>query len=257
MSKSNLAVKDDEFSIDRENTLTEINDGVITETRKIIDINPAQEKNVHRINKIIYRAIKRTFDIIGSLIGMVILVPAIAIIYVARKILKEDNGPLFYEHLRYGKNGKMFRMYKFRSMCMNADKKLKEYLAENEDAKKEFSENQKLKNDPRITKLGNFLRKTSLDELPQMINILKGEMSFVGPRPVIEEEIEKYGKNKEKFLSVKPGLTGYWQVNGRSNTTYEERMEMELYYVDNCSLWLDIKIFFKTFITVFKKEGAI
>ena len=209
MSKSNLAVKDDEFSIDRENTLTEINDGVITETRKIIDINPAQEKNAHRINKIIYRAIKRTFDIIGSLIGMVILVPAIVIIYVARKILKEDSGPLFYEHLRYGKNGKMFRMYKFRSMCMNADKKLKEYLAENEEARKEFEENQKLQHDPRITKLGNFLRKTSLDELPQMINILKGEMSFVGPRPVVDGEIEKYGKNKNKLLSVKPGLTGY------------------------------------------------
>ena len=115
----------------------------------------------------------------------------------------------------------------------------------------------KLQKDPRITKLGNFLRKTSLDELPQMINILKGEMSFVGPRPVISEEVEEYGVNKDKFLSVTPGLTGYWQVNGRSNTTYEERMIMELYYVENCSLWLDIKIFFKTFITVFKKEGAI
>lgn len=115
----------------------------------------------------------------------------------------------------------------------------------------------KLQKDPRITKLGNFLRKTSLDELPQMINILKGEMSFVGPRPVISEEVEEYGVNKDKFLSVTPGLTGYWQVNGRSNTTYEERMLMELYYVENCSLWLDIKIFFKTFITVFKKEGAI
>ena len=115
----------------------------------------------------------------------------------------------------------------------------------------------KLQKDPRITKLGNFLRRTSLDELPQMINILKGEMSFVGPRPVISEEVEEYGVNKDKFLSVTPGLTGYWQVNGRSNTTYEERMIMELYYVENCSLWLDIKIFFKTFITVFKKEGAI
>ena len=140
---------------------------------------------------------------------------------------------------------------------MNADKKLKEYLAENEEARKEFEENQKLQHDPRITKLGNFLRKTSLDELPQMINILKGEMSFVGPRPVVDGEIEKYGKNKNKLLSVKPGLTGYWQVNGRSNTTYEDRMNMELYYVDNCSLWLDIKIFLKTFVAVFEKKGAI
>ena len=136
-------------------------------------------------------------------------------------------------------------------------RKLKEYLDNNEDAKNEFEKTHKLQKDPRITKLGNFLRKTSLDELPQMINILKGEMSFVGPRPVISEEVEEYGVNKDKFLSVTPGLTGYWQVNGRSNTTYEERMLMELYYVENCSLWLDIKIFFKTFITVFKKEGAI
>ena len=151
----------------------------------------------------------------------------------------------------------IFRLYKFRSMCINADKKLKEYLDNNEDAKNEFEKTHKLQKDPRITKLGNFLRKTSLDELPQMINILKGEMSFVGPRPVISEEVEEYGVNKDKFLSVTPGLTGYWQVNGRSNTTYEERMLMELYYVENCSLWLDTKIFFKTFITVFKKEGAI
>ena len=142
-------------------------------------------------------------------------------------------------------------------MCINADEKLKQFLEENEEIRKEFEENHKLQHDPRITKLGNFLRKTSLDELPQMLNILKGEMSFVGPRPVVKDEIEKYGSYKDKFLSVKPGLTGYWQANGRSNTTYEERMNMELYYADNCSLWLDTKIFFKTFIAVFKKEGAI
>ena len=123
--------------------------------------------------------------------------------------------------------------------------------------RKEFKETQKLQNDPRITKIGNFLRKTSLDELPQMINILKGDMSFIGPRPIVDGEIDKYENNKEKFLSVKPGLTGYWQVNGRSTTTYEERMKLELYYVDNQSLWLDIMIFFKTFITVLKKEGAM
>ena len=111
-------------------------------------------------------------------------------------------------------------------------------------------------NDPRITKLGKFLRKTSIDELPQSINILLGQMSYVGPRPVIEDEVVRYGKNKDKFLSVKPGLTGYWQVNGRSNINYEERMNLELYYVDNQSLLLDIKIFFKTFGTVLKHEGA-
>lgn len=215
------------------------------------------EKEIKTNKKVLYKITKRAIDIIGAIIGIILLIPTIILVYIARKILKEDQGPLFYKQLRYGKNGKIFRLYKFRSMCINADKKLKEYLDNNEDAKNEFEKTNKLQKDPRITKLGNFLRRTSLDELPQMINILKGEMSFVGPRPVISEEVEKYGVNKDKFLSVTPGLTGYWQVNGRSNTTYEERMLMELYYVENCSLWLDIKIFFKTFITVFKKEGAI
>ena len=206
---------------------------------------------------ITYRFVKRLIDILGGVVGIVLLVPITLCVYLARKILKEDDGPLFYEQLRIGKNGKKFRLYKFRSMCIDADKKLKKYLEQNEEARKEFEENQKLKDDPRITKIGDFLRKTSLDELPQMINILKGEMSFIGPRPVVDGEIEKYGANKNKFLSVKPGLTGYWQVNGRSNTTYAERIDMELYYVDNQSLWLDIKIFFKTFISVIKKEGAM
>lgn len=215
------------------------------------------EKEIKTNKKVLYKITKRAIDIIGAIIGIILLIPTIILVYIARKILKEDQGPLFYKQLRYGKNGKIFKLYKFRSMCINADKKLKEYLDNNEDAKNEFEKTHKLQKDPRITKLGNFLRKTSLDELPQMINILKGEMSFVGPRPVISEEVEEYGVNKNKFLSVTPGLTGYWQVNGRSNTTYEERMLMELYYVENCSLWLDTKIFFKTFITVFKKEGAI
>ena len=203
-----------------------------------------------------YLFVKRVFDIVGSLIGIAILIPVTVAVWIARIVLKENDGPLFYEQLRYGKNGKMFRLYKFRSMCMNADEKLEKYLKENEEARKEFEETQKLDNDPRITKLGAFLRKTSLDELPQMINILFGQMSFIGPRPVIKKEIERYGKNKNKFLSVKPGLTGYWQVNGRSNTTYKERMELELYYVDHQSLWLDAKIFFKTFKAVFSREGA-
>ncbi len=249
MSKSNLAVKEeiDDFAGE---------EGIL-QNSTIDNVRVIKKEKTKTNKKIMYNFIKRTIDVIGALIGIIILIPSTIIIYLARKILKEDKGPLFYEQLRYGKNGKVFRLYKFRSMCIGADKKLKEYLENNEEARKEFEKTHKLQNDPRITKIGNFLRKTSLDELPQMINILRGDMSFVGPRPVVEKEVEDYGKNKEKFLSVKPGLTGYWQVNGRSNTTYEERMEMELYYVDNCSLWLDIKIFFKTFITVFKKEGAI
>lgn len=249
MSKGNLAVKEEFDGLAIEDSILE---------EKITDnIRIFQKSETKANRKILYKVLKRIIDIIGALVGTVILIPTTVIIYLARKISKEDNGPLFYEQLRYGKNGKVFRLYKYRSMCIGADKKLKEYLENNKEAKKEFEKTHKLQNDPRITKIGDFLRKTSLDELPQMINILKGDMSFVGPRPVVEKEVEEYGKDKEKFLSVKPGLTGYWQVNGRSNTTYKERMEMELYYVDNCSLWLDVKIFFKTFITVFKKEGAV
>lgn len=232
----------------------------ISEENIVADKTVTIQENIQEKIKgkhITYRFVKRLIDILGGVVGTVLLVPITLCVYLARKILKEDEGPLFYEQLRIGKNGKKFRLYKFRSMCIDADKKLKEYLAENEEARKEFEENQKLKDDPRITKIGNFLRKTSLDELPQMINILKGEMSFIGPRPIVDGEIEKYGANKNKFLSIKPGLTGYWQANGRSNTTYAERIDMELYYVDNQSLWLDIKIFFKTFISVIKREGAI
>lgn len=247
MSKGNLAVKEEFDDII-------VNEAIINEK----PVNNIRIINKEKTNKkILYRAIKRMIDIIGAIVGIIFLIPTTIAVCLARKISKEDKGPLFYEQLRYGKNGKVFRLYKFRSMCIGADEKLKEYLANNEEARREFKKTHKLQNDPRITPIGNFLRKTSLDELPQVINILKGEMSFVGPRPVVEKEVEDYGENRDKFLSVKPGLTGYWQVNGRSNTTYEERMKMELYYVDNCSLWLDIKIFFKTFITVFKKEGAV
>ena len=218
------------------------------------------EKIDYKVNtnkNIVYLGIKRIIDIIGSLFGMIILVPVTIVIAIIRLIVKEERGSIFYSQKRIGKNGKYFKLYKYRSMIKDADEVLKKYLEENEEARKEFEEFQKLQNDPRITKLGNILRKTSLDELPQMLNILKGDISFVGPRPIVDGEIDKYGEKREKFLSVKPGLTGYWQVNGRSNTSYEDRINMELYYVDNCSLWLDIKIFFKTFITVFKKEGAV
>lgn len=235
---------------------------VQTNSEEIVNINnniETMEKNINikNIKTYIYLAIKRFIDIIGALIGVILLIPVTLLIYIASIILKENDGPLFYNQKRIGKDGKYFKLYKFRSMCKDADDKLARYLAENEEIRKEFKETQKLQNDPRITKLGNFLRKTSLDELPQMINILKGDMSFIGPRPIVDGEIDKYENNKEKFLSVKPGLTGYWQVNGRSTTTYEERMKLELYYVDNQSLWLDIMIFFKTFITVLKKEGAM
>ncbi len=205
---------------------------------------------------IAYRFVKRLVDIIGGLVGIVILIPMSLIIWMVEVLKKENDGPLFYKQVRVGKNGKSFKVYKYRSMCVNADEKLKEYLKENDKARKEFKKYHKLKCDPRITKVGKVLRATSLDEFPQLINVLKGDMSLVGPRPVTDEEVEAYGNLKQKFLSVKPGLTGYWQVNGRSNTEYDDRVKMELYYVDNASLILDLKILLKTLIVVIKKEGA-
>lgn len=210
------------------------------------------EINDMEIKSKIYRGFKRIVDVILGCIGLVLLSPVFLILAVCIKI--DSKGPVIFAHKRIGKNGKEFNMYKFRSMYENAEEMIENF---SEEQKKEWQENFKLENDPRITRIGNFLRKTSLDELPQIVNIIRGDLSIIGPRPVTGEELEKYEENKEKFLSITPGLTGYWQANGRSNTTYEERMQMELYYVDNQSLWLDIKIFFKTIVSVVKKEGAM
>lgn len=215
--------------------------------------------NKEEISKKIYKIFKRFVDIIGALVGCIILLPLTLCIWIVN-IIAKDNGPVIYAHNRIGKDGKEFKMYKFRTMCNDAfemvkdDETMKKYFTEEQI--KEWKENFKIDNDPRITKIGKFLRKTSLDEMPQVLNILKGDLSIIGPRPVIKEELEKYGKNRKKFLSVTPGLTGYWAANGRSETDYEERMQMELYYVDNISLKLDTKIFFKTVISVLKREGA-
>ena len=204
--------------------------------------------------KPIFFFIKRCIDIILSLLGLIILSPVFLLIAILIK--KEDHGNVFYKHKRIGHMNKDIYIYKFRSMT-NKYKTFDEfYQTLSDEQKQEWDENFKLENDPRITKIGNFLRKTSLDELPQIINILKGDMSVIGPRPVVNDEIEKYGNKKAKFLSVKPGLTGYWAANGRSATTYEDRIKLELYYIDHCSLLLDIKIFFKTILSVLKKEGA-
>ena len=225
------------------------NEGIRINQDAILSITRVANKTS---KKEIYLHIKRIADVILSSIGLVILSPLFLILGILVKL--DSKGPVFFAHTRIGKDGKKFKMYKFRTMYENAEEMIKEFTPEQ---MKEWKENYKLTNDPRITKIGKFLRKTSLDELPQIINIIKGDLSIIGPRPVIEPELEKYGVNKEKFLSVTPGLTGYWQANGRSSTTYEERMEMELYYIDNQSLKLDIKIFFKTIISVLKKEGAI
>lgn len=204
--------------------------------------------------KPIFFFIKRCIDIILSLLGLIILSPVFLLIAILIK--KEDHGNVFYKHKRIGHMNKDIYIYKFRSMT-NKYKTFDEfYQTLSDEQKQEWDENFKLENDPRITKIGKFIRKTSLDELPQIINILKGDMSIIGPRPVVNDEIEKYGNQKAKFLSVKPGLTVYWAANGRSATTYEDRIKLELYYIDHCSLLLDIKIFFKTILSVLKKEGA-
>lgn len=228
-------------------------DIVVDETVKI---QPDLKDKIENKN-IIYNVIKRIIDIIGGLVGTIILIPITLCVYIARKILKEDDGPLFYEQLRIGKDGKEFRFYKFRSMVMNADEKLKDYLEKNEEARQEYKKYKKLKNDPRITKLGNFLRKTSIDEFPQFINVLKGDMSLVGPRPYLHREIQDMGDSYGTIISVKPGLTGYWQVNGRSEKDFKERTEMDVAYVHDRTLWLDIKFMIKTVLKIFKKEGAI
>ncbi|WP_318004037.1 sugar transferase [Faecalibacillus intestinalis] len=204
--------------------------------------------------KPIFFFIKRCIDIILSLLGLIILSPVFLLIAILIK--KEDHGNVFYKHKRIGHMNKDIYIYKFRSMTNNYKTFDEFYQTLSDEQKQEWDENFKLENDPRITKIGKFIRKTSLDELPQIINILKGDMSIIGPRPVVNDEIEKYGNQKAKFLSIKPGLTGYWAANGRSATTYEDRIKLELYYIDHCSLLLDIKIFFKTILSVLKKKGA-
>ncbi len=200
------------------------------------------------------RWIKYSFDFICTLIGVVIISPVLFLIGVG--IYFDSPGPVIFKHIRIGKNGKAFGCYKFRTMCMDADKKLTELLAHDTAAKVEWERDFKLKNDPRVTKIGKFLRRTSLDELPQIFNVLKGEMSLVGPRPVVQAELEKYGEYLDDYLMVRPGITGMWQVNGRSDTTYDERVHMDSWYVRNWSIWIDIMLLWRTVKSVIKCEGA-
>lgn len=219
----------------------------------ITDTSKAAASNTHSVKpKPIYDFVKRVFDIVWSLIGLIVLSPVFIILSILVKTTSE--GPVFFAHKRVGKGGKTIKIYKFRSMVTNAEELIKQFTPEQ---KAEYEKNFKLENDPRITKVGNFMRKTSLDELPQLINILKGDISIVGPRPVMDVETKIYGNYRNMLLSVKPGLTGFWAANGRSHTTYTRRRAMEIYYVKNRSVLLDLKIIFKTFISVFKREGAV
>ena len=202
-------------------------------------------------SRLTYRFFKRFFDIFSSSIAIILLSPVFLILGIIVKCTSK--GPVFYSHKRVGKNGKEIGVLKFRSMVKNADKLIENF---SDEQKTEFQKCYKLENDPRVTKIGKFLRKTSLDELPQIFNIFTGSLSFVGPRPITQEETLLYKKDRDLLLSVKPGLTGLWAVSGRSTLTYEERIKLELKYVKECSLWFDIKIFFKTIVPVFKSHGA-
>lgn len=207
------------------------------------------------LKEFFYLVIKRTFDIICGLIGVLILIPIsiiIKIIYICNK----DFSPIFFTQNRIGKNGKEFKFYKYRSMVANADEVLFRMLKEDKEIAKEYKKNKKLKNDPRITKVGELLRKTSLDELPQLINVLKGDMSIIGNRPYLPREKEDMGEYYDDIVKTKPGITGYWQVSGRSDLSFKKRLELEQFYSNQISLKLDIKIFFKTFQVVFLKKGA-
>ena len=213
--------------------------------------------NNKKVKMYIEKIIKRFVDIIMGLIGTLILIPITIGIFIARKILHEDDGPIFYEQLRIGKDGKVFRMYKYRSMVIGADEKLSTYLKENEEARKEYSKYKKLKNDPRITKVGKFIRKTSIDEFPQFINVLLGQMSLVGPRPYLPREQEDMGNYYKYIIQCKPGITGYWQTSGRSGVTFDDRLKMDYKYCQKRSLKVDAKLLMKTILNVVKKEGAI
>ena len=200
------------------------------------------------------RMLKTVFDYTLTLLGTIAISPIL--LFIAIWIYKDSPGPVIFKHIRIGKDGKPFPCYKFRSMCVDAKEKLAELLANDPAAREEWERDFKLKNDPRITKSGAFLRKTSLDELPQIFNVLKGEMSLVGPRPIIQEELARYGEYMGDYLMVKPGITGMWQVSGRSDIEYHERVLLDSWYVRNWSVWIDIVLLFKTFAVVVARKGA-
>jgi len=200
--------------------------------------------------KTAYQVAKRVMDVICSVLALIVLLPVFLITAVA--IWIEDGGPVIYSQDRNGINGKVFRMYKFRSMCRDAEKLHKELLAQNELDGPAF----KIKKDPRVTRVGRFIRKTSVDELPQLINILKGEMSVVGPRPLVTYETENCNAYEKQRMAVKPGLTCYWQCSGRNELSFAEWIDLDLRYIDEASLWVDMKIILKTVRMVIGGKGA-
>ena len=221
---------------------------LLFDTRTIV--MPNLSKIVNYKHKPVYDFFKRAFDIFASLLGIIVLSPLLLIVALIVKC--QDGGSVFFIQKRVGRDGKKFKMVKFRSMVPNADVKIVNLLEQNEDDGPRF----KIKDDPRITKFGKFMRKTSIDELPQLFNVLTGSMSLVGPRPALPREVTQYDYKETARLLVKPGITCIWQVSGRSNTSFEEQIEMDKEYVENRSLWLDFKILLKTIPAVLLNRGA-
>lgn len=208
-------------------------------------------ESIKNNNSIIYLVIKRTMDIIGSLAGLILLSPLFLAVSILIK-LEDPKGKVFFWQERNGQYPKTFKMYKFRSMVHNAEELLEELKSQNEQTGPVF----KIKDDPRITRVGKFIRKTSIDELPQLFNVLKGDMSLVGPRPPIPHEVAQYDKYQIQRLAVKPGLTCIWQVSGRNQIGFDEWVDMDIEYIKTRSLWLDIKLIFKTVGVLFGDENA-
>lgn len=211
-------------------------------------------KSKNNLSRWYNRWLKFAFDMLVTFCGTLLILPVLLLVAILVGI--DNKGSIFFAHRRIGRNGREFPCYKFQTMVSNADEVLVKHLSENAAARREWEESFKLTNDPRVTRLGAWLRKTSLDELPQVFNVLKGEMSLVGPRPVVQAEIEKYGEHIREYYMVRPGITGMWQTSGRSDTTYAERVAMDTWYVRNWSLWIDMKYLLKTFSAVLEKKGA-
>ena len=196
---------------------------------------------------------KRLVDVVGALTLAILLSPLLVIVGLT---LARDRGPIIYRHLRTGRHGKSFGCLKFRTMVPDAEQVLRELLQQDADLRREWMRDQKLRNDPRVTAIGRFLRRTSLDELPQLWNVLKGDMSLVGPRPVVREELARYGRRLENYLTAKPGVTGLWQVMGRSDACYRRRVALDCYYVRKQNLILDFYILLRTVKVVLRSDGA-
>lgn len=234
----------------------ESNLSVIENNVTAVDINLENKIAERKVRNIISGTIKRAIDLVAGIVGTILLIPITLFVVISNAISK-DNGPIFFSQKRIGQNGKIFKMYKFRTMVVGAEDILRKHIEEQTEIGKEYIEHKKIKNDPRITKIGRFLRATSLDEFPQFINIIRGEMSLVGPRPYLPGEKTDMGEYYDYIVQMKPGVTGPWQISGRNNVEFADRLELDKEYCDNRGNRKDIKIVFKTIMKVIRREGAI